>query len=622
MEIVLRRKKRTYKIASAWKQSVVFMVLLSIVFGMDSSEKSSKPSTLPDAAHSTNPAQGSTTQPNSDTNEASGIEGKTEDNTETDFHINRENLNSLAQTYKKGEDKPQSSPKEYTTLCIDYMPYSFQKIASETYMNIQAKNIIIYAEYCTHCGILEDDVVDKDSFLELLNTMGISCSGSIQYSPILNKAYLQTVWDDSCNVIKQIIATNPVEKDVHVIVLDSASLNVADSETSTQCPLSDIQYIAFESFRIYMENVKEIQTIIKTFQEKHDMISSHAHYKRIYIRGDDKSPIDVEFLTELFSFLGKRIKIDVLFFYNLRLKSLDAINNQKQSSSNIALPRFKFISKQMGFFGTEIEPITSIYANYMHSYVDMLYIDCNLINEQDLVDFLCRQELEKHFSNISLANSFKSIYAIYKNFNKINPTIQNNLSIILNNLTKPIKMNDLYNFIFTSSYMLSSHFLNNFKTDFKKTTSIVGEDIPSNERYCQILFGDTVEKAQKELQDVSQSVTTIVKMKIVMLNYSNTRAFAKSEDVLKFFEELGRVFTELEVIEIYNLRIFNETTTTNPKPFPSKIWRENPRNNIRLVQLYKFVLVDTNGKEVMKKDKDILLFGTLQPKTPLPMLTA
>ncbi|KAI5172342.1 hypothetical protein NEFER03_1456 [Nematocida sp. LUAm3] len=323
------------------------------------------------------------------------------------LRLDRATLKSLVNAYKETETMSERKVLQVKNLHLEYMPYTFQEIASVSHSPwIRIENLIIHADICNNrdacdfcnncdfCDIHKEELIIEENLLNIVKKMGIQYLTTPCYEIVKSDS---KYWSNKSVLLRPIIKNMPeIAGKVHNI---------------HQCCYNKHAVYIISPFEIHLEYFKEHQQTLANFQSKHDIISAYMKYDYITIHGTgSESPEnDIILLDDIIKCGGPRIKLYALAFHNMDgVNDLDTKDKNTQITQPSILPKTKFVLSELYFYYSKVDFIISMLTKYSYAPDASIYIDCENIETEDVVRF-CQKILKHKFFKIFLENAAKLI---------------------------------------------------------------------------------------------------------------------------------------------------------------------------------------------------------------------
>ncbi|KAI5173079.1 hypothetical protein NEFER03_2057 [Nematocida sp. LUAm3] len=445
----------------------------------------------------------------------------------------------LAKTYKAMANTHEQKTGEVLRkalwtkhLHIDYMPYTFDKLADLSSPWIETENVIICVEYCNSCNMSMKDLFPNYS-LKTLKRVGIKCSSSPVYRASRERSKCFEKFKYSGEFIQAI--RNIPEK------IDKRCF---------KCPKKSRHHKTLPALEIDLNRSEQIQKAIESFQDRYDMLPVHSNYGELHVYESDRHMYNPNTLEKMFLCMGQIIKLDVLSFCNMKV--LVGGDIKKKASLLTESPKTKFVLKELKFYGSAARFIGHMLAKYLYEPGFVIYIDCKKIDEES-IQALCLKMAEKHlFSEIILKNAFSTIETVHKKSCSIYKKIEDKLVLSFGEPEYFIKVAHLISCALKKNLTLSSAHIFTLAEDSQTDSK---EKRKKNTSYC--LVGKKIQTACIELKDFSRRICYITDLGVYICSSDKNPPTIITE-VIIFINLLKSIFSGMKKICIFNLKIQKE----------------------------------------------------------------
>ncbi|KAI5173339.1 hypothetical protein NEFER03_2259 [Nematocida sp. LUAm3] len=479
-----------------------------------------------------------------------------------DLYIDRATFKALSLELAAREDarKPINKIFMAQNTFIDYAPYTFQELASDSSIPwIETETVRFLSECDRHDGKLSE-TIKQSHYLSLLKTIGIQCSVFHGYD------VFDTRRRDYEKQGKTWISIYTIQK---VKITDSTR------KRSFECGSKYRDYLDIYFFKIDLEESKEIQKIIDEFQKLYDMLYAHIYYEGIHILGSKAQNIWFNVLTNTFRWMGQEIRMNDLSFYGMKKLTNSDVKKEKPGPSSIELPKIKFNLTKLCFYDSEISFIKHMFDNYSYTPETTILIDCHKIEEKDFWD-LC-EKIRKHgFSKVILENSSKIVESMCKNSDQIDLDLRSKIMI---SKGKPEYLVSLSDIIDCMSLPTSTVFFTHISKLMSNPFRRVSMEAKNKKKDSYCLVSRTMGEACDALSEVMKErgkgmkIDSLLCLDIFIYNYcSNDDSFATIEQVSRVVSLINQIFKKLNTLSLLNLRMkekeYQNIKTLNTLTYP------------------------------------------------------
>ncbi|KAI5171605.1 hypothetical protein NEFER03_0927 [Nematocida sp. LUAm3] len=415
---------------------------------------------------------------------------------------------------------------------VNMMPFSSKEIEQQLFFSpwIHVGSIYIHV-LSRACYML--DVKDMYT-LKVLFHMGISIlEGSIYYTSM---HLLKDINIHTQEFLKGIAANSSHFKNMEIM-----------------CPgiknVQDDNRIIFTAPSLYilLKRSNEIRAALDKFQEQYDALCTHIGYSQIEIDGSSAPENWTETLWNMLSCMGYGITANGLSFCNMEEPVEETIHKDLQKHFRVC--KYKFVLKELCFDSCKIGFIRSMLTKYSYAPKTRIYIDCEELEEEDVWS-LFRELVNYHFSSITIKNAFKLIQRIEQKGYLIEHDKEDELVLTME-LSQWFSRNiHITEYIFLDNFTLSSPYL----SALASKNQDVSNERQNGEELYHFLVGEVIAEACAELRNFSTQICYITHLDILICN-SNVTSFTTAEELLMFIEIIKRIFVDVQILSILNLRI-------------------------------------------------------------------
>ncbi|KAI5131522.1 hypothetical protein NEFER03_2198 [Nematocida sp. LUAm3] len=167
-------------------------------------------------------------------------------------------------------DRPARQVLEVESLRLYEMLCTFTGTQDIPSPWMKVKNIIIYIEHCNRCGMSMENIVPEQCTKAALASVGVQCEGDPAYESLADSAMLYS---------KEVCSKMFVE-DISCRTIHPKYFSCPNTGRATE---SSAPFV----LGIDLNNDKRVQNALNDFQRRYTVVSAHAKYFIVKMRGSD-----------------------------------------------------------------------------------------------------------------------------------------------------------------------------------------------------------------------------------------------------------------------------------------------------------------------------------------------
>ncbi|KAI5172945.1 hypothetical protein NEFER03_1951 [Nematocida sp. LUAm3] len=478
------------------------------------------------------------------------------------------------------EDKPARQVLEVENLRLYEMLYNFTETQDIPSPWMKVKNVTIYIEHCDGCGIPMENIVLEKCTKAALASVGIQCEDDPVYEYPNNSDIMKSRETCSKRLIYELANICTIS-------------NHFRCPNSCNCP----QALVPLSLDIDLNNYERIQKAIVVFERRYSVVSVHAKYLTIKMRGSESPQRDISLMESIFKCLGPRINVDILCFYGM--KELVGLNMPIQNpdlSFIIPYNKSTFIVNELYLSNSNISFITHILTKYSYSAETKICIDCKTVRKEHIFD-LCQEMASREISAIVLRNAEDIMEAVCLEDPSASAIMRDKVFFEIGDSEKRrIKASDVAQHMSKNNALLllyQSILVEMSQGDSKESTE------GKKNRVYEFLVEETVEKSYDNLIMFSKKIYLITEVNITICS-PDLKHVATGEQVYYLLARLRQVFVDAKTFCVVGLRIGEGDSLSALKP----LTEFQSEYKLRTIYIKEFTIVkkDVNQADAAQKD--------------------